>query len=148
MQTCRGGAGALQPIDFVIFEDGELAVLAHPAGELGLRRLRRVRELVPLALWLVEWPVCLRTEPRFNCLARRLVSVITQSSLCCLSPFGTWLSRRRLIGIDCIEVGPECCRNCCSPPAEERPSHASSILCCSAVVLVATLRHPVPLQGL
>ena len=40
-------------------------------------------------------------------------------------PSGTWLSRKRLIGIDCIEVGPWCCRSCCSPPAVVHPSSAS-----------------------
>ena len=73
VHTCGGSAGALQPVDFVVFEDGELAVLAHPAGKLGLRRLRRVRKLVEPTLRLVERPVCLRREPGVGFFARRLL---------------------------------------------------------------------------
>lgn len=48
---------SLQPVHLVVLEHRLLAVLAHPAGKLGLRLLNRVRKLVAPALGLVEGPV-------------------------------------------------------------------------------------------
>jgi len=87
VRTCRGGAGALQPVNFVVLENGELAVLAHPASKLGLRGLRRIRELVPPALWLVKRPVCLHSKSQDGCSVRRLVMVLDADLLVLLCTF-------------------------------------------------------------
>ena len=64
----RGLARPLKPLDLVVLQDRNLSVLSHPLCELRLRRLDRVRKVVPPAHGLVKGPVLLLAldgaEPR------------------------------------------------------------------------------------
>ena len=57
--SCASSKGRLLVANLVVSQRRQLAMAPHPGCKFGLRSLRHVCKLVPLAACLVEWPVSL-----------------------------------------------------------------------------------------